>query len=148
MIYIPPPPIGPINIGGGGGGWMVRWGFKFLGTHLLSELLLHSYEHIKFLSSSPADWHPSGAYWIKGASVLHDSEVNATCMGMGSGLCEGKGAASQSKFSGQWQCQGRYAWASAAQFLPHNSAATCFVSMVGMQADVELEKEKHSIVEA
>eukprot|EP00983_Pelagomonas_calceolata_P102074 1158762-Pelagomonas_calceolata.AAC.8 len=38
--------------------------------------------------------------------------------------------------------QGRYAWASAAQFLPHNSAATHFNIAASMQLNRELKTEQ------
>eukprot|EP00983_Pelagomonas_calceolata_P077448 1153862-Pelagomonas_calceolata.AAC.4 len=61
-------------------------------------------------------------------------------MGVSCGGCGGKRAARQPNLPGWWQCtlfccavagawQGRHAWASAAWFLPHNSAATNSLSV-------------------
>eukprot|EP00983_Pelagomonas_calceolata_P066070 1148859-Pelagomonas_calceolata.AAC.4 len=85
--------------------------------------------------------------------------------GVGSRGCGGDRAGYRSKLSELWQCttryymvmlggnlwtckplvgawKGRFAWASAAQFLPHNSAATQYFIALSMQIDAKLKEEQ------
>eukprot|EP00983_Pelagomonas_calceolata_P074682 1152646-Pelagomonas_calceolata.AAC.8 len=113
----------------GGGGWL-GWVSTFWDPP--SRIVLsHFYRsRIKSLDSGAraVDWHPLSANW--------DSD-KVYCV-----------IAWSSQEGSLWTCEpvvgawkGMYAWASAAQFLPYNSAATHYVIALSMQMDGEFKEE-------
>ena len=95
------------NRGGGGIRNRKYWGIKFLGPPLqkFPGTLIRNLNYISaILSSSPVDWHPFWANWVKGGGSVDMSKCQRhTRLGAGRGVSQANEAAIYPKLTGLCQ---------------------------------------------
>ena len=90
--------------GGGVGGGRGRSDFFGPPLQKITGPLLRNFEYvIGIFSSSPVDWHPFRANWVKGGDCGHGLKSEARALGAGRGVSQANEAAIYPKLTGLCQ---------------------------------------------